>query len=61
MAPTVEELNEGINVAAIMKFIDSGRNVLIAVNENVTETIREITNQCGIDIDEQKVTPQQQH
>jgi len=32
-------------------FIDSGRNVLVAGSTNVSEPIREIANQCGIDFD----------
>jgi len=52
-APATEGFGEATNgVDGIISFIDSGRNVLIAANNNITEPIREIANLCGIDFDE---------
>jgi oligosaccharyltransferase complex subunit beta len=51
-APTAEELNEFISLEDVARFIDSGRSVLIASNNVISEPIREIADAQGIDIDE---------
>lgn len=38
---------------SITEFIDNGGNVLVAVNENVGEAIRELAIECGLEIDEE--------
>jgi len=51
-APTAEDLAPGMNVGSVIEFIDSGRNVLIAGSSNVSEPIRMIANECGLDFDQ---------
>lgn len=53
-APNADDFGSNINVDTIIQFIDSGRNALIAVNENITEPLREIANECGLDFDEEE-------
>ncbi len=49
------DFGSGVSTDAVIKFIDSGRNVLVAVSGNVSEPVREIANDCGIDFDEAEV------
>lgn len=51
-APSAEDLGASVTSESIVKFIDSGRNVLLAVGGNISEPIREVANDCGIDFDE---------
>jgi len=53
-APSAEEFGENINVDTIVEFIDSGRNALIVVDEKVAEPLRDLSNECGIDFDEEE-------
>ncbi|KAF7492395.1 Dolichyl-diphosphooligosaccharide--protein glycosyltransferase 48 kDa subunit [Sarcoptes scabiei] len=52
-SPSVEEFGGNINTQAITDFIDRGGNVLVAVNENVGEAVRELAIECGVEIDEE--------
>jgi len=36
----------------IIKFVDAGHNLLVAVNSNISEPVRDVANECGIDFDE---------
>jgi len=51
--PTAEDLGE-IKVSTIVSFVDAGKNVLLAVNEHVTEPLRELANELGVDFDQEK-------
>jgi len=53
-SPNAEDLPAGVSVESIVAFIDSGRNALIAVNRNVSEPLRSVANECGIDFDEEE-------
>jgi len=56
-APSAEDFGEAFGgPEAIIRFIDSGRNVLIAVNSSVSEPLREVANECGIDFDESETS-----
>ena len=37
---------------AILEFIDSGRNVLVAASSDVSDTIRTLAAEVGVDLDE---------
>lgn len=41
-----------IDVAAILDFVDSGRDLIIASDVNASDLIREIAVECGVDFDE---------
>jgi oligosaccharyltransferase complex subunit beta len=51
--PTAEDMGE-IKVSTIVSFVDAGKNVLLAVNEHVTEPLRELANELGVDFDQEK-------
>jgi oligosaccharyltransferase complex subunit beta len=51
-APTADDFGGAISVKSVVGFIDAGHNVLIAANTNVTDSMRGIANECGIDFDE---------
>jgi len=53
-APSAQEFGERITPDAIIKFIDSGHNLLVAVNSNISEPVREVANECGVDFDEEQ-------
>merc|ERR1712168_1724887 len=55
-SPSVEEFRGSIDVPAITKFVDEGGNVLVAASSSVGAPIRELGNDCGIEIDEEKTT-----
>jgi len=52
-APTVEEFGGLIDVPSILDFIDEGHNVLIAADSSVSDPIREIAEECGVEFDEE--------
>nr|CAG4647873.1 EOG090X05EE [Moina brachiata] len=52
-APSVEEFGGSLNVEAITKFVDEGGNVLVAGSTNSGDVLREITAECGFEMDEE--------
>jgi hypothetical protein len=36
----------------VVRFIDSGRSVFVALNNSASEALREIANECGLDFEE---------
>jgi len=53
-APTVEEFGGLIDVPSILDFIDDGNNVLLVGDSGVSDPIREIASECGVQFDEEK-------
>jgi len=53
-APSAQEFGEKISPDSVIKFVDSGRNLLVAVNSNISEPVREVANECGVDFDEEQ-------
>lgn len=39
-------------MAAILDFVDSGRDLIIASDVNASDLVREIAMECGVDFDE---------
>jgi len=52
-APTVDEFSS-ITVDDILEFSNNGGNILIAANENISDTIRSLTENVGIEFDQKK-------
>eukprot|EP01121_Diplochlamys_sp_Union-15-3_P003498 TRINITY_DN1339_c0_g1_i3.p1 TRINITY_DN1339_c0_g1~~TRINITY_DN1339_c0_g1_i3.p1 ORF type:complete len:435 (-),score=81.64 TRINITY_DN1339_c0_g1_i3:60-1364(-) len=52
-APTVDEFGGIIDVHSILDFIDDGHNVLLAGDVGVSEVIREIASECGVQFDDE--------
>ena len=38
--------------AAIINFVDSGHDLIIAADANASDFIREVATECGVDFDE---------
>lgn len=41
-----------IDAAAILDFVDSGHDLIVAADSNASDLIREIATECGVDFDE---------
>lgn len=41
-----------VDSAAILDFVDSGHDLILAADSNASELIREIATECGVDFDE---------
>ncbi|GMI83730.1 DEFECTIVE GLYCOSYLATION [Hibiscus trionum] len=50
--PSVERFGGSIDVAAIINFVDSGHDLVIAADVNASDLIREVASECGVDFDE---------
>jgi oligosaccharyltransferase complex subunit beta len=53
-SPSVAEFGGNISSKAIIDFIDAGGNVLVAANSDISEPIREIAGECGIEFSDEK-------
>jgi oligosaccharyltransferase complex subunit beta len=42
-----------VDVAAILEFIDSGHNVILVADTELSDLIRELASECGIEFDEE--------
>ncbi|KAH9624665.1 hypothetical protein KSS87_001675 [Heliosperma pusillum] len=54
-APTVDRFGGSVNQAAVLEFVDSGRDLIVALDVNSSDFIREIATECGVDFDEAPV------
>ena len=41
-----------IDLAAVLDFVDSGHDLIIAADTNASDLIRQISVECGVDFDE---------
>ncbi|KAF3660690.1 Dolichyl-diphosphooligosaccharide--protein glycosyltransferase 48 kDa subunit [Capsicum annuum] len=51
-SPTIESLGGSLNAAAILDFVDSGHDLILAADASASDLIREIATECGVDFDE---------
>lgn len=51
-APSIERFGGSINQAAVLEFVDSGRDLILALDANASDLIREIAVECGVDFDD---------
>ncbi|XP_021731630.1 dolichyl-diphosphooligosaccharide--protein glycosyltransferase 48 kDa subunit-like [Chenopodium quinoa] len=51
-APYIDRFGGSINQAAVLEFVDSGRDLIVAVDVNSSDLIREIATECGVDFDD---------
>ncbi|KAJ8450872.1 hypothetical protein Cgig2_032497 [Carnegiea gigantea] len=54
-APTIDRFGGSINQAAVLEFVDSGRDLILALDANASDLIREIAVECGVDFDDAPV------
>ncbi|KAI4375703.1 hypothetical protein MLD38_013540 [Melastoma candidum] len=50
--PSTERFGGSIDQAAILDFVDSGHDLIIAADVNASDLIKEIATECGVDFDE---------
>jgi oligosaccharyltransferase complex subunit beta len=53
-APTFDVLGGSLDVAAILEFIDSGHDVVLAAEGGASDVVRDIATECGVDLDEEE-------
>ncbi|KAI3725862.1 hypothetical protein L1987_65658 [Smallanthus sonchifolius] len=51
-APATERFGGSLDLAAILDFVDSGKDLIVAADENASDLIRSIAAECGVDFDE---------
>ncbi|KAK9942408.1 hypothetical protein M0R45_008075 [Rubus argutus] len=51
-SPTVDRFGGSIDLAAILDFVDTGHDLIIAADTNASDLIRQISVECGVDFDE---------
>ncbi|XP_022148606.1 dolichyl-diphosphooligosaccharide--protein glycosyltransferase 48 kDa subunit isoform X1 [Momordica charantia] len=51
-SPTIDRFGGSVDLAAILDFVDSGHDLILAADSNASELIREIATECGVDFDE---------
>ncbi|XP_027355550.1 dolichyl-diphosphooligosaccharide--protein glycosyltransferase 48 kDa subunit [Abrus precatorius] len=51
-SPTIERFGGSVDAAAILDFVDSGHDLIVAADSNASDLIREIATECGADFDE---------
>ncbi|KAK6916541.1 Dolichyl-diphosphooligosaccharide--protein glycosyltransferase 48kDa subunit, partial [Dillenia turbinata] len=51
-SPSVQRFGGSIDAAAILDFIDSGHDLILAADTSASDLIREIATECGVDYDE---------
>ncbi|CAI5521437.1 unnamed protein product, partial [Closterium sp. Naga37s-1] len=52
LAPEVSSFGGVVDVAAILDFVDSGHDLILAADSGASDTIRDIALECGVDLDE---------
>lgn len=50
-APVAAELGGAIDVGQVVEFVDAGHDLLLAVDSGVSEELRELAQELGIDVD----------
>ncbi|XAR57870.1 Dolichyl-diphosphooligosaccharide--protein glycotransferase [Bertholletia excelsa] len=51
-SPTTERLGGSLDLADVLEFVDSGRDLILAADANASDLIRNIAAECGVDFDE---------
>ncbi|XP_019173145.1 PREDICTED: dolichyl-diphosphooligosaccharide--protein glycosyltransferase 48 kDa subunit-like [Ipomoea nil] len=51
-SPSAERFGGALDLAAVMDFVDSGRDLIVAADANASDLIRNIAAECGVDFDE---------
>ncbi|MFS7952801.1 putative dolichyl-diphosphooligosaccharide--protein glycotransferase [Helianthus anomalus] len=47
-----ERFGGSLDVAAVLDFVDSGKDLIIAADASASDLIRSIAAECGVDFDE---------
>nr|XP_009609943.1 dolichyl-diphosphooligosaccharide--protein glycosyltransferase 48 kDa subunit-like [Nicotiana tomentosiformis] len=55
-SPSTDRFGGSVDAADILDFVDSGHDLIIAADASVSDLIREIATDCGVDFDEDPTT-----
>ncbi|KAF8405173.1 hypothetical protein HHK36_010073 [Tetracentron sinense] len=51
-SPTIERFGGSLDLAAVLDFVDSGHDLIVAADVSASDLIRDIATECGVDFDE---------
>ncbi|EEF37224.1 dolichyl-diphosphooligosaccharide--protein glycosyltransferase, putative [Ricinus communis] len=51
-SPSIERFGGALDLAAVIDFVDSGRDLIIAADSSASDFIKSIATECGVDFDE---------
>lgn len=51
-SPTTERFGGSLDLAAVLDFVDSDHDLIVAADANASDLIRNIATECGVDFDE---------
>lgn len=52
-SPYIEKFGGSVDAASILDFVDSGRDLILAGDVGMSDAIRDIANDCGVEFDEE--------
>ncbi|KAF2283602.1 hypothetical protein GH714_012154 [Hevea brasiliensis] len=51
-SPSVERFGVALDLAAVLDFVDSGHDLIVAADASASDLIKSIATECGVDFDE---------
>ncbi|XP_042514319.1 dolichyl-diphosphooligosaccharide--protein glycosyltransferase 48 kDa subunit-like isoform X3 [Macadamia integrifolia] len=51
-SPTIERFGGTLDLATVLDFVDSGRDLIVAADASASDLIRDIATECGVEFDE---------
>ncbi|XP_058081912.1 dolichyl-diphosphooligosaccharide--protein glycosyltransferase 48 kDa subunit [Magnolia sinica] len=51
-SPSIKRFGGSLDLAAVLEFVDSGHDLIIAADSSASDLIRDIAAECGVDFDE---------
>ncbi|PIA52531.1 hypothetical protein AQUCO_01000421v1 [Aquilegia coerulea] len=51
-SPSIKQFGGSLNLAGVLEFVDSGRDLIIAADSTASDLIRDIATECGVEFDE---------
>ncbi|XP_042495714.1 dolichyl-diphosphooligosaccharide--protein glycosyltransferase 48 kDa subunit-like [Macadamia integrifolia] len=51
-SPTIERFGGSVDLAAVLDFVDSGHDLIVAAAASASDLIRDIATECGVEFDE---------
>uniref|UniRef100_A0A2P2M4U8 Dolichyl-diphosphooligosaccharide--protein glycosyltransferase 48 kDa subunit n=1 Tax=Rhizophora mucronata TaxID=61149 RepID=A0A2P2M4U8_RHIMU len=51
-SPSVERFGGALDLGAVLDFVDSGHNLIIAADSSASDLIKSVATECGVDFDE---------
>ncbi|KAF5178825.1 Dolichyl-diphosphooligosaccharide--protein glycosyltransferase subunit [Thalictrum thalictroides] len=51
-SPSIKQFGGSLNLAGVLEFVDSGRDLIVAADSSASDLIRDIATECGVEFDE---------